>query len=164
MRIDEFPRNELRERERESHATVQELTSQIQELQEIMKNVNDCQEFQYVESSCSGKLSHVPSQAAIVPRLCGMLSRDQSLRPETWNLLGTSGNVSDSPRAAINSSSTPHQGMLHSWNQRATGGNPVRDGTGKPVAGSEERNRDTVPTPRFARKPSTMNSFFPAEG
>ena len=35
--------------------------------------------------------------------------------------------------------------MLHSWNQSATGGNPVRDSTGKPVGGSEERNRDTIP-------------------
>ena len=84
----------------------------------------------------------------------------QLLRPETWNLLGTSGNVFDSPRAVTNSSSTPYQGMLHSWNQCATSGNPVRDSTGKLVAGSEERNRETIPTPRFARRPSTMNSFF----
>ena len=66
-----------------------------------------------------------------------MLSRDQSLRPETRNLLGTSGNVFDSPRAVINSSSTPYQGMLHSWNQSATSGNPVRDSTGKLVARSK---------------------------
>ena len=52
---------------------------------------------------------------------------------------------------------------LFSWNQSATGENPVRDSTGKPVARSEERNRKTIPTPRFARRPSTMNSFFPAE-
>ena len=54
--------------------------------------------------------------------------------------------------------------MLHSWNQSATGGNPVRDSIGKPVARSEERHRETIPTPRFAREPSTMNSFFPAVG
>ena len=87
-----------------------------------------------------------------------------SLRSDTWNLLGTSVNVFDSPRAVIDSSSNPCQCMLPSWNQRATGGNPVRDCTGKPVAGSEERNRETIPTPRFARTPSTMNSLFPAEG
>ena len=33
---------------------------------------------------------HVPSQPAVVPSPRGMLSRDQSLRPDTWNLLGTS--------------------------------------------------------------------------
>ena len=93
-----------------------------------------------------------------------MLSRDEHVRPDTWNLLGTLGKIFDSPRAVIDSPSTPYQGVLHSWNQSATGGNPVRDSTGKLVARSEERNRETIPTPRLARKPSTMSSFFPAEG
>ena len=79
------------------------------------------------------------------------------------NLLGTSGNFFGSRRAVIDSSSTRYQGILHSWNQSATGGNPVRNSTGKPVARSEERNREKVPTPKFGRKPSTMNSSFPAE-
>ena len=82
------------------------------------------EEFQDVESICSGKISHVPGQPAIVQRLGGMLRRDPSLRPDTWNLLGTSGNVFDSPLAVIDSSSTPFQGMLHSWNQSATGKKP----------------------------------------
>ena len=38
--------------------------------------------------------------------------------------------------------------------------NPVRESTGKPVARGEERNRETIPTPWFARRPSTMNSSF----
>ena len=109
-------------------------------------------------------LSHVPSQPAIVPSLGGMLSRDHSLRLDTWNLPGTSGNVFDSPRAVIDSSSTRYQRTLHSWNRSATGENPVRESTGQPVARSEERNRETIPTPRFVRRPSTLNSFFPAEG
>ena len=46
----------------------------------------------------------------------------------------------------------------------ATGENPVRDSPGKPVAGGEERKRETIPTPRFARRPLMMKSFFPAEG
>ena len=86
---------------------MQELTSQIQELQERMNYMSDSNEFQDVASICSGKLSNVPSQLAIVPSLGGMLSRDPSLRHDTWNLLGTSGNVFDSPRAVIDSSSTP---------------------------------------------------------
>ena len=48
MGIDESSRNELRE----SHATMQELTSQIQELQEKVNFVNDSAEFQDVESIC----------------------------------------------------------------------------------------------------------------
>ena len=59
--------------------------------------MNDSGAFQDVEPICSGKLSHVPSQSAVVPSPRSMLSRDQSLRLDTWNLLGTSGNVFDSP-------------------------------------------------------------------
>ena len=40
----------------------------------------------------------------------------------------------------------------------------MRDSTGRLVARSEEQHRDSIPTPRFARRPSTMNSLFPAEG
>ena len=93
LRIDEFSRHELRE----SRATFQELTSQTQELQDRVNFMNDSREFQDVESICSGKSSHIPSQPAIVPSPCGTLSRNQSLRPDTWNLLGTSGNVFGSP-------------------------------------------------------------------
>ena len=77
-----------------------------------------------------------------------MLSRDRSLRPATWKLLGTPGNVFGTPRPLIDSSSTPCQGLLHSSNRSATGGNPVRDSTGKPVARSEERTRER----RFQRR------------
>ena len=74
MRIDEFSRNELRE----SHATIQELTSQIQGLQERMNCMSDSREFQDVESICSGKLSHVPSQPAVVPSPRSMLSHRET--------------------------------------------------------------------------------------
>ena len=73
MRIHEFTRNDLRK----SRATLQELPSQIQEMQDRMNYMNNSREFQDVKSICSGKLSRVPSQAVIVPSLCGMLSRDQ---------------------------------------------------------------------------------------
>ena len=88
IRIDEFSRKELRE----SQAAFHELTSQIPEVYERVNLMHDSREFQEVESICSGKLSHVPSQPAVVPSLCVMLSRDQSLRSDAWNLLGTSGN------------------------------------------------------------------------
>ena len=129
MRFDEFSWNDLRE----SHATVQELTSQIQELQDRMNYMNDSSKIQDAESICTGKLSHVPSQLTIAPSLGGMLSRDPSLRPDTGNLLGTSGNVFDSPRVVIDSSSKLYQEVLHSWSQSATGENPAR---------SEEKSRD----------------------
>ena len=54
MRIDKFTRHEMRE----SHATVQERTSQVQELQG-QRNIWVI--LQGAESSCSGKFSHYPS-------------------------------------------------------------------------------------------------------
>ena len=50
MRIDEFSKNELRD----SHATTQELTSQIQELQERINHMNDSRGIQDEKSICSG--------------------------------------------------------------------------------------------------------------
>ena len=53
MRIDELSRNEMRE----SHDTVQRLTSQIQELQERVNCMNDSGEFQEIESNYNGFFS-----------------------------------------------------------------------------------------------------------
>ena len=64
---------ELREDEvsvqklRENHETIQQLTSQLQQMQEQMTSVNDSGDFQHVESTFSGRLSHVSSQPAMVP-------------------------------------------------------------------------------------------------
>ena len=60
----------------------------------------DFREFQHVESICNGKISHVPSQPTVVPSLCGMLSRGQSLGSAAWNLLGTSG-VDSTPHTSL---------------------------------------------------------------
>ena len=87
MRIDKFSKQELRE----SQTTFNELTSQIKELQDGVNIMNDLGEFQDVESVSSGGLLHVPNQTAVVPNSRGVLSRDQSLRPDTWNSLGTTG-------------------------------------------------------------------------
>ena len=73
-------------------------------------------------------------------------------------------NVFDNPLAPIDSASTLDGRMLHPWNLNATLGDPVRLSTGRPVARSEEQNTDTIRTPKFARRPSTRNSLFPAEG
>ena len=64
MRVDEFCLQKLRE----SHATIQELTSQIQELQERMNYMNDSRDFYDIVSICNGKLSHIPSQPVVVPK------------------------------------------------------------------------------------------------
>ena len=43
----------------ENHETIQQLTAQLQEMQDQMNSVNGSGEFQDVESNNSGRLSHV---------------------------------------------------------------------------------------------------------
>ena len=92
-----------------------------------MNFMNELQEFQDIHSICSGKLSHVPSQPAVVPIPRAMSNRDQSLQLDAWNLSGTQGNVFGNPRAAIDSPQTPCQGIRHSWNQSALGARQNRE-------------------------------------
>ena len=87
LRVDELSVQKLRE----SHDTIQKLTSQIQELQERVNSMNDSGEFQEIESICRGKLSRVPSQPAVIPSPRALSSSDQSLRSDTWNLSGSQG-------------------------------------------------------------------------
>ena len=89
---------------RESHETIQRLTSEVQELQERMNYVNDSVDFQEVESNCSGKLAHVSSQPVRIPRPRSMLSCDKRLPLDTWNRSGSQENVFANPRSTLESS------------------------------------------------------------
>ena len=84
MRIDELSRQELREKSRYFSRA-------------------------HITNAGVARKSDVPSQPAVVPSLRSMMSRDQSLRSDTWNLLGTLGNVFDSPL---------HQSIHHDTLQR----------------------------------------------
>ena len=55
LRDDEFSVQTLRE----NHETIQKLTSQLQEMQEQMKSLNESGEFQEMESTDSGRLSYL---------------------------------------------------------------------------------------------------------
>ena len=133
------------------------LTSQIQEVQDKRNRLSDSEEFQEVESNNSGKISHVPC-----PSPCSMLSCDNRLPLDTWNLSGSQENVFGNPRSVFESSQTPCQGSLslHSTTPSATGAIPVHVRTGTPVARGEERIGSTIRMPTFAGRPSTMNLFF----
>ena len=89
IRVDEFSVQNLRE----SHETVQRLTSQGQEVQERMNYLNDSGELHEVESNFCGKCSHVPFQPARISSPRSMLSCDKRLQPETWNPSGPQENV-----------------------------------------------------------------------
>ena len=87
QRIDEVSAQELSE----NHETIQQLTSQLQQMQEQIHSMNDSGDFQDVESNYSGRLSHVSSQPVMIPSSRSLLSRDKRLPLDTWNAIWTAG-------------------------------------------------------------------------
>ena len=82
-----------------------------------------------------------------------MLSRDNCMPFDTWNLSGTQGNVVGDPGPVFDSSQTPYPGILLSTTPCATGANPVQASTGRPVARGEEQIASTTTVPQEGRQP-----------
>ena len=89
LRVDEVSVQKLGE----NHETIQQLTSQLQQMQEQVNSMNDSGDFQDVESNFCGRLSHVSSQPAMIPSSRSMLSRDKRLPLDAWNQSGLQENV-----------------------------------------------------------------------
>ena len=159
LRVDDFSEQKLRE----SHETIQRLTSQMQQMQEQMNSMNDSGEFQEVEPNHSGRLFYVPSQPADVPSSRSMLSRDKLLPLDTWNLSEPQEKVFGNPFSTFDSSRNHHQGIHHCTTPRETGSVPQTIGTGTFLARDDEQNRGTIPMPTLARRPSTMSSIIPVD-
>ena len=115
-RVDKFSVQKLKE----SHETIQRLTSQMQEMQEQMNSMNEPGEFQEVESNHSGRLSSVPSQPAAIPSSRSMLSRDKRLPLDTWNSSGLQENVFGKQFSTFDQSQNHYQGIHHSTTPGAT--------------------------------------------
>ena len=126
LRVDTFSLQKLRE----SHESIQRLTSQLQEMQERMNFVNDSSEFQEVESNHSGKLSYVPSQPAMIPSSRSMLSRDKRLPSDTRNLSEPQGNVVGNQFSTFDPPPDQPQEMHHCATPRETESVPQAIGTG----------------------------------
>ena len=84
LRVDEFSLQKLRE----YYETKQEVTSQLQEIQDQMNFMNDSGECQEVESNHSGRLSYVPSVTPGMQSSRSTLSCDKRLPLDTWNTSG----------------------------------------------------------------------------
>ena len=89
LRVDEVSGQKLIE----NHETIQQLTSQLQQMQDQMNSMNDSREFQDAESNIGGRLSYVSSQPAMIPSSRSMLSRDKRLPLDTWNTSGLQENA-----------------------------------------------------------------------
>ena len=117
------------------------------------------------QSAFSERFQGVPSQPLRMASPRGMLSLDSCLQPDTRNFYGTSGNVFEDPPA-------PHEPTAARFgNARSladTHCELVSLNTGRLAARTDELERNTQnfapPTPRFARKFSTWNPPFHAEG
>ena len=75
-----------------NHETIQQLTFQLQQLQEQMNSVNDSGDFQDVESNYTVR-SHVCIQPVMIPSSRALFSRDKRLPLDTWNQSGSQENV-----------------------------------------------------------------------
>ena len=78
---------------REKHETIQQLTSQLQQMQKQMNSMSDSGDFQDVESNNSGRLCNVSRQPVMIPSSRSLLSRDKRLPLDTWNQSGSQENV-----------------------------------------------------------------------
>ena len=139
QRIDEVSVQKLREK----HETIQQLTSQLQQMQEQMNSKIDSGDFQDVESNKSGRLSHVSSHPAMIPRSRALLSHDKRLPLDTWNQSGLQENVFR--------------------NEFSTFDSP-RDYSQRIQSDDVQRNREgTIPMPTFARRPLNASSTIPVK-
>ena len=77
MRIDELP---IQER---NPATVSQLLTHIQDLQNKVNSWTDARDFYDPETASSSGSSHVPSQPLIIPSPRGMFCRDSGLPLDT---------------------------------------------------------------------------------
>ena len=157
LRVDEFSVQNLRE----SHETIQRLTSQFQEMQEQMNSMSDSGEFQEVESNHSGRLSYVSSQLAMIPSARSMLSRDKRLPLDTWNTFGFQENVLGDQFSTFDSSRNQPQRIHSCATPRETEPVPQATGTGTFFARDDKQIRGTTPMPTFPRRPSTISSLIP---
>ena len=148
---------------RVNHETIQQLTSQLQQMQDLINSMNDSGDFQEVESNSSGRLSHVSSQPAMIPSSRSMLSRDKRLTLDTWNTSGLQENVFGNQFSTFDSPRDHHQGIHPCATQRERGSVPQATGTGKLFTRDDKQNRGTLPMPTFAGRPSTMSSTIPVE-
>ena len=119
-RVDEVSVQTLRE----NQEAIQQLTSPLQQMQEQMNSMNRSGDFQYVESNCGGRLSHVSSQPAMIPSSRSMLSRDKRLPLDTWNQYGLQENAFGNQFSTFDSSRNHPQRIQFDDVQRERGSSP----------------------------------------
>ena len=81
----------------EIQSTVNKLTRQIKELQEVINSLSESQDFKDLETaSCSGS-AHGPGKQSVFPSFSSFAGRDQCHHFNTRDLRSLSGDVFDNP-------------------------------------------------------------------
>ena len=120
-------------------------------------------EFQEVESNCSGRLSYVSSQFAMIPSSRSTLSRDNSLPHDTWNASGLQENVFGNQFSTLDSPRNQYQKIHHSMTPGDTSSVPVHIGTKNSFRKGWRFKKGTIPMLTFAGRPSTLSSLIPVK-
>ena len=142
QRIDDVSVQKLRE----NHETMQQLTSQLEQMQEQMNS-----------------MSHVSSQPVMISSSRALLSRDKRLPLDTWNQSGSQENVFGNQCSTFD--------LPRDYSQRIQSGDVQRNREAAPEAGrtktnhtsEDTRNQGTIPMPTFATRPLTTSSTIPVE-
>ena len=159
IRVDEVSVQKLRE----IHETIQQLTSQWQKMQEQMNSMGDPGEFQEVESNYSAIVLRFQS-ACNDSKFSFHGEPRQRLLLDTWNTSGLQENFF----LVINVLRLIHteiiiKGIHPCAPQREWRSIPQATRTGTLFARDDKQNRDTIPMPTFARRPSSVSSLIPVE-
>ena len=124
--------------------------------------MNSPEEFQDIESNCSGRLSYVSSQPEMIPSSRALLSRDKRLPLDTWNQSGVQENVFGHQFSAFDSPRFP---------QRISSDDVQRDreaALGDPKAKTsltsvDGHNYGAIPMLMFASRKLTTSSKHPVD-
>ena len=108
-------------------------------------------------------VSYVSSQPAMIPSSRSMLSRDKRLPLDTWNTSGLQENVFGNQFSTFDPPRGHPQGIQPCASRRERGPVPQATGSGTLFERDDKQNRDTIPMPTFARRPSTMSSIILVE-
>ena len=147
---------------RENRETIQQLTSQLQQMQE-QNSMSDSGDFQDVESNYNGRLSHVSSPPAMIPSSRSLLSRDKRLPLDTWNQIWITGKCFGNQFLRFKHPEIVIKEIPHSITLGTAGSISVLIGTGDSGARDEDLTRGTIPMPTFARRPWTTSSTISVE-
>ena len=152
--VDEFSMLKLRE----NHETIQQLTLQLQRMQDPMNSMNDSGEFQDIESNYSGRLSHVSGRPEMIPSSRSLLSRDKRLPLDTWNQSGVQENVFGNQCSTFDSPRDFPQRISSDDVQRNREAAPGDMRVETSLTSEDGQNYGTIPMPMFATSPLTMSS------